>query len=129
MTAASTPAASIAQLKANGAATVLGTVVNPAGLTQAKMVPIGRIHAFAAPGLGSQSGLARLRDRPDRSREDRLRRCRWRPARTYRPDRAARHRRRIGLGAREFFDQDGTRIPMCSRGTWPESRPGWPRRV
>ena len=53
MTAAHSPAASIAQLKANGAVTVVGTVVNPAGLTHAKAVPIERANVFADPGLGA----------------------------------------------------------------------------
>ncbi|OBF11424.1 glutamine synthetase [Mycobacterium sp. ACS4331] len=117
MTAASTPAASIAQLKANGAATVLGTVVNPAGLTQAKMVPIGRIHAFAEPGLGAspvwhgfaidQTGVVKT-DSIGVVGDQRVR-----------IDLTALHG--IGDGfvwaPGEFFDQDGNRIPMCSRGT------------
>jgi len=43
---------SIAQLEAEGVDAVIGTVVNPAGLTQAKTVPIRRTNAF-------QSGAAR----------------------------------------------------------------------
>ncbi|HTY26708.1 MAG TPA: fatty acid--CoA ligase family protein [Mycobacterium sp.] len=50
MTAMTTP---LAQLDAAGVATVVGTVVNPAGLTHAKTVPIQRANAFADPGLGA----------------------------------------------------------------------------
>lgn len=46
-------AAVIAALEADGVSTLIGTVVNPAGLTQAKIVPVRRIGAFADPGLGA----------------------------------------------------------------------------
>ncbi|ORB29867.1 glutamine synthetase family protein [Mycolicibacterium parafortuitum] len=46
-------AAAIAQLEADGVATLIGTVVNPAGLTLAKTVPLRRMGAFAEPGLGA----------------------------------------------------------------------------
>jgi glutamine synthetase len=46
-------AAAIAQLEADGVATLIGTVVNPAGLTHAKTVPLRRMGAFADPGLGA----------------------------------------------------------------------------
>ena len=46
-------AAAIAQLEADGVATLIGTVVNPAGLTQAKTVPLRRMGTFADPGLGA----------------------------------------------------------------------------
>src|SRR6202158_692059 len=46
-------AAAIAQLEADGVATLIGTVVNPAGLTHAKTVPLGRVGAFSPPGLGA----------------------------------------------------------------------------
>lgn len=114
---ASSPAASIAQLKANGATTVLGTVVNPAGLTEAKMVPIGRINAFADPGLGAspvwhgfaidQLGVVKT-DSVGVVGDQRVR-----------IDLRALHG--IGDGfvwaPGEFFDQDGARIPLCARGT------------
>src|SRR5258705_13264237 len=45
--------AAIAQLEADGVATLIGTVVNPAGLTHAKTVPLRRMGAFADPGLGA----------------------------------------------------------------------------
>src|ERR1700737_2902310 len=53
MTTTPLAAAAIAQLEAEGVDTVIGTVVNPAGLTHAKTVPIGRTTAFANPGLGA----------------------------------------------------------------------------
>jgi glutamine synthetase len=46
-------AAAIAQLEADGVVTLIGTVVNPAGLTHAKTVPLRRMSAFAEPGLGA----------------------------------------------------------------------------
>ena len=46
-------AAAVAQLEAEGVSTLIGTVVNPAGLTQAKTVPLRRMGAFADPGLGA----------------------------------------------------------------------------
>ena len=36
-------AAAIAQLESDGVATLIGTVVNPAGLTHAKTVPLRRM--------------------------------------------------------------------------------------
>src|SRR3982074_1592235 len=44
---------SLAGLEASGVQTVVGTVVNPAGLTHAKTVPLRRLTAFADPGLGA----------------------------------------------------------------------------
>ncbi len=46
-------AAAIAQLEADGVATLIGTVVNPAGLTHAKTIPLHRMGTFADPGLGA----------------------------------------------------------------------------
>ncbi|KUI22583.1 glutamine synthetase [Mycobacterium sp. GA-1285] len=46
-------AAAIAQLEADGVATLIGTVVNAAGLTLAKTVPLRRMGTFAHPGLGA----------------------------------------------------------------------------
>ncbi len=46
-------AAAIAQLEADGVATLIGTVVNPAGLIHAKTVPVRRMSSFADPGLGA----------------------------------------------------------------------------
>jgi glutamine synthetase len=46
-------AAAIAQLEADGVATLIGTVVNPAGIIHAKTVPLRRMGAFADPGLGA----------------------------------------------------------------------------
>jgi glutamine synthetase len=114
--AKSTLSATIADLQANGVGTVVGTVVNPAGLTLAKTVPVERTTAFAGPGLGAsptwhgfaidQSGIAftdaisvvgdhRVRIDPEGLRP-------------------------IGTGlawAPGFFvDQDGSPIPECARG-------------
>lgn len=110
-------ASSIAEWEADGVTTVIGTVVNPAGLTQAKTVPLRRIAAFAEPGLGAspvwhvfaidQSGIVfgehtgvigdqRIRIDPAALRVigDGLA---WAPA--------------------DFFGQDGSPDPYCSRGT------------
>jgi glutamine synthetase len=46
-------AAAIAQLESDGVATLIGTVVNPAGLTHAKTIPLRRMGTFADPGLGA----------------------------------------------------------------------------
>jgi glutamine synthetase len=46
-------AAAIAQLETDGVSTLIGTVVNPAGLIHAKTVPLRRTGAFADPGLGA----------------------------------------------------------------------------
>src|SRR6201991_1619053 len=110
-------AAAIAQLEADGVATLIGTVVNPAGLTQAKTVPLRRMGAFADPGLGAspvfhaftidQTGivfggaLGVVGDQRIRIDLSALRilgdGLAWAP------------------GA--FFDQDGQPDPYCSRGT------------
>lgn len=117
MTATPLAAAAIAQLEAEGVDTVIGTVVNPAGLTQAKTVPIRRTNTFANPGLGAspvwhtfcidQCSIAFTADisvvGDQRLRID-LSALRiigdglaWAPA--------------------GFFEQDGTPVPACSRGT------------
>ena len=46
-------AAAIAQLESDGVATLIGTVVNPAGLIHVKTVPLRRMSSFAEPGLGA----------------------------------------------------------------------------
>ena len=117
MTATPLAAAAIAQLEAEGVDTVIGTTVNPAGLTQAKTVPIRRTNMFADPGLGAspswhafaidQSGIA-FTDDVGVVGDQRLRidlsslrivgdGLAWAPA--------------------AFFEQDGTPVPVCSRGT------------
>lgn len=101
---------------AAGTGTLLGTVVNPAGLILAKTVPISRAPAFVDPGLGAsptwhgfaidRSGIAftdaisvvgdhRVRIDPTAARplDDGLD---WAP------------------GA--FYDQDGAPVPECARG-------------
>lgn len=109
-------AAAIAQLEADGVATLIGTVVNPAGLIHAKTVPLRRMGAFADPGLGAspvwhaftidQTGIV-YRDDISPVGDQRI---------------------RIDLGALRilgdglawapgaFFKQDGSPDPYCSRG-------------
>lgn len=117
MTGTPLAAAAIAQLEAEGVDTVIGTVVNPAGLTLAKAVPVRRTNTFADPGLGAspswhafaidQTGIAFTADvgvvGDQRLRID-LSALRivgdglaWAPA--------------------SFFEQDGAPVPACSRGT------------
>jgi glutamine synthetase len=109
-------AAAIAQLESDGVATLIGTVVNPAGLIHAKTVPLRRMGAFAEPGLGAspvwhaftidQSGIA-LSEAIGVVGDQRI---------------------RIDLGALRilgdglawapgsFYDQTGTPDPYCARG-------------
>jgi glutamine synthetase len=115
MNATPLAAAAIAQLEAEGVDTVIGTAVNPAGLTQAKTVPIRRTNTFADPGLGAspswhafvidQTGIA---DVVGVVGDQRLR-----------IDLSA--LRIVGDGLAwapaAFFEQDGTPVPACSRGT------------
>jgi glutamine synthetase len=117
MTATPLAAAAIAQLEAEGVDAVIGTVVNPAGLTQAKTVPIRRTNAFAEPGLGAsrswhgfvidQTGIA-FSEHIGVVGDQRIR-----------IDLSA--LRIIGDGLAwapgSFFEQDGTPVPNCSRGT------------
>ncbi|MBO0866045.1 MAG: glutamine synthetase [Mycobacterium sp.] len=117
MTTTPLAAAAIAQLEAEGVDAVIGTVVNAAGLTQAKTVPIRRTNTFADPGLGAslvwhvfvidQSGIA-LTDDISVVGDQRIR-----------IDLSA--LRIIGDGLAwapgGFFEQDGTPVAMCSRGT------------
>lgn len=117
MTGTPLAAAAIAQLEAEGVDTVIGTVVNPAGLTLAKTVPIRRTNTFADPGLGAspswhafaidQSGIA-FTDDVSVVGDQRVR-----------IDLAA--LRIVGDGLAwapaAFFEQDGTPVPACGRGT------------
>jgi glutamine synthetase len=117
MTATPLAAAAIAQLEAEGVDTVIGTVVNPAGLTQAKTVPIRRTNTFADPGLGAspswhafaidQTGIA-FTDDVGVVGDQRVR-----------IDLSA--LRIIGEGLAwapgAFFEQDGAPVPACGRGT------------
>ncbi|HVQ51308.1 MAG TPA: glutamine synthetase family protein [Mycobacterium sp.] len=109
-------AAAIAQLEADGVATLIGTVVNPAGLTLAKTVPLRRMGTFADPGLGAspvwhvfaidQVGTV-FGDRTGVVGDQRIR-----------IDLSALRILGDGLawapGA--FFNQDGSADPYCSRG-------------
>ncbi|MFZ0835143.1 MAG: glutamine synthetase family protein [Mycobacterium sp.] len=117
MTDEAPAAPSIAQLEAGGIETVIGTVVNPAGLTHAKTVPARRLSAFAEPGLGAspvwhvfaidQTGIAFTKDMGVVGDE------------RIRLDLTA--LRTLGDGLAwapgSFFDQGGAPIPACSRGT------------
>jgi glutamine synthetase len=117
MTTTPLAAAAIAQLEGEGVDAIIGTVVNPAGLTQAKTVPIRRTNAFADPGLGAsrvwhgfaidQTGIA-FTEHIGVVGDQRIR-----------IDLSA--LRIIGDGLAwapgSFFEQDGTPVPLCSRGT------------
>lgn len=109
-------AAAIAQLESDGVATLIGTVVNPAGLTHAKTIPLRKMGTFADPGLGAspvwhaftidQTGIV-FGEATGVVGDQRI---------------------RIDLGALRilgdgfawapgaFFDQDGEPDPYCSRG-------------
>jgi glutamine synthetase len=109
-------AAAIAQLESDGVATLIGTVVNPAGLTHAKTVPLRRMGTFADPGLGAspvwhvfaidQAGIV-FGDAIGVVGDQRIR-----------IDLSALRILGDGLawapGA--FFNQDGSADPYCSRG-------------
>lgn len=117
MNATPLAAAAIAQLESEGVDAVIGTHVNVAGLTQAKVVPIRRTNTFADPGLGAspswhafaidQTGIA-FTDEVGVVGDQRLR-----------IDLSA--LRIIGDGLAwaptSFFEQDGTPVSVCSRGT------------
>src|SRR5918998_5536731 len=109
-------AAAIAQLEADGVATLIGTVVNPAGLTHAKTVPLRRMGTFADPGLGAspvwhafaidQAGIV-ISDAISPVGDQRIR-----------IDLSA--LRILGDGFAwapgAFYNQDGSPDPYCSRG-------------
>lgn len=116
--AAKPPASTaIAQLESDGVASLIGTVVTPAGLIHAKTVPTRRVGAFADPGLGASpvwhvfaidqagivvgDGIGVVGDQRIRIDLDELRTLgdglAWAPG--------------------SFFDQDGSPDPFCSRGT------------
>ncbi|CDM76831.1 Glutamine synthetase [Mycobacterium marinum] len=117
MTATPLAAAATAQLEAEGVDTVIGTVINPAGLALAKTVPVRRTNTFAYPGLGAsptwhgfavdQSGIA-FSDEVGVIGDQRLR-----------IDLSA--LRAIGDGLAwapaAFFEQDGAPVAACTRGT------------
>jgi glutamine synthetase len=117
MTATPLAAAAVAKLEADGVDTVIGSVVNPAGLTQAKTVPIRQTNTFADPGLGAspswhafaidQTGIA-LSEAVGVVGDQRLR-----------IDLSGLRIIGDGLawGPAAFFEQDGTPVSVCSRGT------------
>ncbi len=109
-------AAAIAQLESDGVATLIGTVVGPAGLTHAKTVPLRRMGIFADPGLGAspvfhaftidQTGIA-MSDAIGVVGDQRIR-----------IDLAALRILGDGLAwaPAAFYNQDGSPDPYCSRG-------------
>src|ERR1700735_2076777 len=114
MTTTRLAAEAIAQLEAEGVGAVIGTTVNPAGLTQAKTVPTTRTTAFADPGLGAspvwhgfaidQTGIA-FTDDNNVVGDQRVR-----------IDLTALRLLDDGLAwaPGSFFEQDGTPVPACS---------------
>ncbi|HEY7052751.1 MAG TPA: glutamine synthetase family protein [Mycobacterium sp.] len=116
MTDVNPAAPSIASLEAGGIETVIGTVVNPAGLTLAKTVPLRRVTTFADPGLGAspvwhvftidQTGIA-FTDALGVVGDERIRID-------------LTELRTLGDGLAwapgSFFDQHGVPVPTCSRG-------------
>jgi glutamine synthetase len=110
-------AAAIAQLESEGVGAVIGTVVNAAGLTLAKTVPVRRVNTFADPGVGAspswhvfaidQGGVA-LTDDIGVVGDQRVR-----------IELSA--LRVIGDGVAwapgGFFEQDGRPVAACPRGT------------
>jgi glutamine synthetase len=117
MTHQTDAAPSIAGLEASGIETIIGTVVNPAGLIHAKTVPPRRLNAFADPGFGAspvwhvfaadQTGIAVTKDFGVVGDE------------RIRIDLTAMKTLGEGLawGPGSFFGQDGRPISTCSRGT------------
>jgi len=109
-------AAAIAQLETDGVSTLIGTVVNPAGLIHAKTVPLRRTGAFADPGLGAspvwhvfaidQTGVV-VGDAVGVVGDQRIR-----------IDLGALHTLGDGLAwaPGSFYGQDGSPDPYCSRG-------------
>ncbi|MBX7434692.1 glutamine synthetase family protein [Mycobacterium sp. Y57] len=116
MSATPLAADAVAQLEADGVTTLIGTVVNPAGLIHAKTVPLRKLGSFADPGLGAspvwhvfaidQAGIVFgeatgvVGDQRVRIDLDGLRilgdGLAWAPG--------------------SFFDQDGKPDPYCARG-------------
>jgi glutamine synthetase len=117
MTIQADAAPSIAGLEASGIETIIGTVVNPAGLIHAKTVPPRRLNAFADPGFGAspvwhvfaidQTGIAVTKDFGVVGDE------------RIRIDLTALKTLGGGLawGPGAFYDQDGQPVSTCSRGT------------
>ncbi|MGV9712179.1 glutamine synthetase family protein [Gordonia sp. NPDC003424] len=97
--------------------TLIGTIVNPAGLILAKTVPQARAPVFASAGLGAsptwhafcvdQSGIA-FSDLTSVVGDQRIRAD---------LDAMASLEPTLAWAPGEFFDQSGDPIPQCSRGT------------
>lgn len=115
--AATATASAAAGVQTVGAQTVIGTVVNPAGLTHVKAIPARQTPAFADPGLGAsptwhvfaidQAGIA-FTDACGVVGDQRIR-----------IDLTALRNLDAGLSwaPGSFFNQDGAPVPVCSRGT------------
>lgn len=105
------------QFEAAGVKTVVGTVVTSAGLTHAKTVPLGRLNAFANPGLGAspvwhvftidQAGIA-FTDDISAVGDERVR---------IDVDRLQNIGGGLAWAPGAFYDQQGEPIPTCARGT------------
>lgn len=95
---------------------LIGTIVNPAGLTLAKVVPGEAVARFADPGLGAsptwhgfaidRAGIA-FTDAIGVVGDERIR---------IDPDAARVIADGLSWAPGSFFDQDGAPIPACSRG-------------
>jgi glutamine synthetase len=116
MAAIPSAGSAIAALESDGVTTVIGTIVNPAGLTHAKTISVARLGAFADPGLGASpvwhvfaidqagvvvgGGISPVGDERIRIDLSALRvlgdGLAWAPG--------------------SFFHQDGSPDPYCSRG-------------
>lgn len=96
---------------------VIGTIVTPSGLTLAKAVPAARAAAFADPGLGAspvwhafaidRAGIV-FTDAFSVVGDERLR---------IDPNALCVIDEGLAWAPASFFDQDGSPIPACSRGT------------
>ena len=96
--------------------TVIGTIVNPAGLTLAKVVPGERVRRFADPGLGAsptwhgfaidQTGIA-FTDAIGVVGDERLR-IDLHALRSIDDE--------LGWAPASFYDQDGAPVAACARG-------------
>lgn len=97
--------------------TIIGTIVNPAGLTLAKVIPADRATDFADPGLGASPtwhGFAI--DRAGIAFTEAIsvvgdQRVRIDPAALCVIDEG------LAWAPGSFFDQDGVPVPACARGT------------
>ena len=97
--------------------TIIGTIVTPSGLTLAKVIPAGRATAFADPGLGAsptwhgfaidRTGIA-FTDAISVIGDQRVR---------IDPEALCVIDEGLAWAPGSFFDQDGSPVPACARGT------------